>query len=66
MVRVVLPATDLHAALDLDVMGNAAELHGKLNSKFAFSLPDFEGHGGDVNIHGGSWQHCFLVLLVRR
>ena len=56
-----IAATDLHAASNSEGMGNAAELHGKLNSKVAFSLPDFEGHGGDVNILGDLGSIAFSV-----
>ena len=56
-----IAATDLQAAPNSEGMGNAAELHGKLNSKVAFSLPDFEGHGGDVNILGDLGSIAFSV-----
>ena len=56
-----IAATDLQAASNSEGMGNAAELQGKLNSKVAFSLPDFEGHGGDVNILGDPGSIAFSV-----
>ena len=52
-----IAATDLHAASNSEGMGNAGELHGKV----AFSLPDFEAHGGDVNILGDLGSIAFSV-----
>ena len=47
-----IAATDLHAASNSEGMGNAAELHGKLNSKVAF---------GNVNILGDLGSIAFSV-----